>query len=74
LPAMTSTAVDDQHAPDLTPADLVAEAMERLDALLDIARERFGCDAMPLIYDLLSAARDLDIAYREARRLRSLRT
>jgi hypothetical protein len=71
---MTTTAVDDQHAPDLTPADLVAEAMERLDALLDIARERYGRDEMPLIHDLASAVRELVLEEIDARRLRSLRT
>jgi hypothetical protein len=71
---MTTTAVDDQHAPDLTPADLVAEAMERLDALLDTARERYGRDEMPFIHDLASAVRELVLEEIDAKRLRSLRT
>jgi hypothetical protein len=71
---MTTTAVDDQHAPDLTPSDLVADAMERVDALLDTARERYGRDEMPFIHDLASAVRELVLEEIDAKRLRSLRT
>jgi hypothetical protein len=71
---MTTTAVDDQHAPDLTPADLVAEKMERLDALRDIARERFGRDEMPLIHDLVCAAQEVAIEMIVAKHIRFLRT